>query len=433
MQFHPAQDIIASDPHRFRVARCGRRFGKSWLSAYEMYALALAGCQCLACQAERDPTHSARIVYYAPTRDDARDIMWKVMKQVCAQSIVGDPNESRLEINVKAMDGTISLIVLNGWEALQERGKGVGVKNNFAVLDEVSKYTNFDYGWQEILRPTLIDVQGGTLFISTTNGFNHFYDLCNKELTDSDYKTFHFTSYDNPHIQVEEIEKIKMEMTEDRQAQEIYAEFRKKEGLVYKEFSRERHIVSADDKPDAILETLGGVDAGFTHPTAVPTIKKDYEGTYWITDEWMETQRTEAEVVEYVASQRFNKVYPDPENASLVEALKRRGVNVRHVNKGKGSIIAGINTVHELLKQGKIKILPHCVNTIQGFEMYSYKESKSKATPDEMPSHEYSDMMDAIRYILMMDASSTYSSGPKVHFSNNKHYGQVQTIPKFNA
>lgn len=417
MKFHPGQEIIASDRHRFRVARCGRRFGKTHLAAWEIYAAAIS-------------KDGGRIPYYSPTRDDSRDIMWKMLKDVCKESIIGDPNESRLEMNVRTLDGGSSLIVLYGWEALQDRGKGVGVKNTFFVCDEVSKYTNFEYGWQEILRPTLIDTQGGGIFISTTNGFNHFYDLCNKELSDDDYKTFHFTSYDNPFLKVEEIEKIKSEMTEDRAAQEIYAEFRKKEGLVYKEFSRELHIT--DQKPELVLETLGGVDFGFTHPAAVVTIKKDYEGVYWIMDEWLHTQKTEAEIVEYVAMQRFNKVYPDPENASAIEALRKRSVNIREVKKGKGSIVSGINTVHELLKQNRLRVHKRCVNTIAAFEMYSYKETKGDKTPDELPAHEFSDVLDAIRYVVMSDATSSQNTGPKVHYSNNKQYGKMNSIPKFN-
>ena len=42
-KFHPAQEQIASDKHRFRVARCGRRFGKTVLAAYEMFVRAVAG------------------------------------------------------------------------------------------------------------------------------------------------------------------------------------------------------------------------------------------------------------------------------------------------------------------------------------------------------------------------------------------------------
>jgi len=404
--FHPAQEQIAADPHRFRVARCGRRFGKSWLAGYEMFVRAVA-------------IDNARIVYYAPTRDDARDIMWKVLKEICGALIVGDPNESRLEMNIRNRFGTTSLIVLYGWEALQERGKGVGVKNHFAVLDEVSKYSNFEYGWQEILRPTLIDVQGDALFISTTNGFNHFYDLCNKELTDSDYKTFHFTSYDNPFISPEEIDKIKSEMTEDRAAQEIYAEFRKKEGLVYKEFNREQHLTT--DEPYEVVYTIAGVDFGFKHPAAVIEIKKDYNGVYWVTDEWVETEQTEDLIIEYVAAKKYAKVFPDPENASAIEALKKRGVNVRKVTKGNGSVVFGINTVRELLKQNRLRINTKCIKVIESFEKYSYKESRGNNTPDELPAHDFSDPLDAIRYALVTDDGSSSSfSGPKVFYPQSR-------------
>lgn len=416
IKFHPAQEQIASDPHRFRVARCGRRFGKSWLAAYEMLARAVA-------------IDKARVVYYSPTRDDSRDIMWNILKEVCNPVIVGDPNESRLEMKIRNRHGTESLIVLYGWEALQERAKGVGVKNHFVVLDEVSKYNNFLYGWQEVLRPTLIDVKGEALFISTTNGFNHFYDLCNMELTDKDYKTFHFTSYDNPHLDPEEIEKIKSEMTEDRAAQEIYADFRKKEGLVYKEFNRMVHLYdpsNINDSPGDISYTIAGVDFGFTHPTAVPSIKKDYQGVYWISDEWFHSGKTEDETTEYVASQKFAKVYPDPENASAIEALKKRGVNVRQVNKGKGSVVAGIQAVRELLKQNRLRISKHCIHTVEAFEKYSYKETKGNETPNEVPDHAFSDMLDALRYALTSDNGTSSNTQAKPTYSNQVRYGNTK-------
>ena len=418
-KFHPAQEQIVLDRHRFRVARCGRRFGKSWLASYEMLARAVA-------------IDNARIVYYAPTRDDARDIMWSILKEVCGPLIVGDPNESRLEMKIKNRHGSTSLIVLYGWEALQERGKGVGVKNHFAVLDEVSKYNNFLYGWQEILRPTLMDVQGEALFISTTNGFNHFYDLCNKELEDNDYKTFHFTSYDNPHLKVEEIEKMKAEMTEDRAAQEIYADFRKKEGLVYKEFNRTLHLT--DEDPYDVMYTIGGVDFGFTHPAAVIEIKKDYNGVYWITDEWVETQQTEDLVIEYTAAKKFSKVYPDPENASAIAALKKKGVNVRTVIKGKGSVVFGINVVRELLKQNRLRVNKRCIKVIESFEKYSYKETKGNAAPDELPSHDFSDPLDALRYALVTDDGSGTGdpTTPKVAYpTRTARGGRITNYNKF--
>ena len=407
-KFHPAQEQIAADPHRFRVARCGRRFGKTVLAAYEMYVRAVS-------------TNNARICYYSPTRDDSRDIMWRQLKEICAPLTVGDPNESRLEINIRNTHGNTSLIILYGWEALQERGKGVGVRNNFVVLDEVSKYNNFEFGWEEILRPTLIDVKGEALFISTTNGFNHFYDLCNKELKDNDYKTFHFTSYDNPFIPREEIDKIKSEMSEDRAAQEIFADFRKKEGLVYKEFSRDLHIT--DQEPQEVMYTIGGIDFGFTHPAAAITVSKDYNGVYWVTHEWVYAGKTEDEIVEYVAGMKWARAYPDPENASAKEALRRRHVNVRDVIKGKGSVVSGIQAVRELLKQNRLRIHRSCIKMIEGFEKYSYSETKGNNNVNELPSHDFSDVCDALRYAIVSD-SGTAELGPKINYSKQASYNK---------
>ena len=141
MQLTPAQSTIAKDNHRFRVIDAGRRFGKSTLVSWEMFAIAVAN-------------DNARVPYYAPTRDDARDIMWGMLKKVC-EPVALEVNESRLEIIIRNKFGGTSLLLLYGWEAVQERGKGVGVKNNHIFLDEVSKYKNFWKAWQEIPRPTL--------------------------------------------------------------------------------------------------------------------------------------------------------------------------------------------------------------------------------------------------------------------------------------
>lgn len=409
INLHPTQAVVAKDRHRFRVINAGRRWGKSTLVAWEMFAIAVSN-------------ENARIPYYAPTRDDARDIMWKTLKDICEPLIIGEPNESRLEINIKNKFGGTSLIVLYGWEAVQERGKGVGVKNNHIFFDEVSKYKNFKFGWEEILRPTLIDLQGGATFISTPNGFNHFYDLTLLDGRDPDYKYFHFTSLDNPHLRPEELEKMREEMTEDRFAQEIMGEFRKREGLVYKDFRREFHVINELPPNFECLYRLGGVDWGHTHPCAVITILKDYSGRYFITDEFYEIGRTEEEIVDKVVSCEFNKVYPDPENASGIEALKKKRVNCRVVNKGRGSVVSGISKVQELIRQGRLKVLSTCTNVIQEFESYSYPDDRKRLVVSDNPLKEGDDAMDAIRYVLMTDVDSGPGDRPTVKQSSQIGY-----------
>ena len=56
-----------------------------------------------------------------------------------------------------------------------------------------------------------------------------------KGKADKEWKSFHFTSYDNPFLPSDEIIKMKETYPGDRFAQECLGEFKKKEGLVYKD------------------------------------------------------------------------------------------------------------------------------------------------------------------------------------------------------
>lgn len=383
----PAQSKIATSTKRFRVANCGRRFGKSYLAAWELFGVAVAG-------------KDRRVCYYAPTRDDARDIQWNELKRVCDRVIV-DSNESRLELTIKTQDGGTSQIILYGWEAVQERGKGRGVKNHFIVLDEVAMYRNFWEGWQEVLRPTLTDTKGGALFISTPKGFNHFYDLSNARSKDPDaWDYFHYTSYDNPHIDPKEIDEARKQLTEDRFAQEYLADFRKQEGLVYKEFNRSRHVTEDEPHPDNVVEYLAGIDFGYTNPAAVIHIKRDRNEVFWVTGEWYETGRTDAQIADYVQQCGFSTVYPDPESPSAIKELHDRHINIREVVKNKDSIKNGIQRVRELLKQGKLKINHKCLALIAEFETYAYPESRDGKV-HENPLKENDHALDALRYAIM--------------------------------
>lgn len=382
--FHPSQKVVASDPHRFRVLCCGRRWGKTTLAIDQIKA--------------RASIPNSRIAYVAPTYQQARDIAWEELKQDCrdaSQSI----NESRLE--VKLVNGT--LIVLRGWEAIETLR---GQKFDLIVLDEVAMMRNFWMAWQEVLRPTLTDTRGEGIFISTPKGFNHFYELFNLESKDEDFKSFHFTTYDNPFIPKDEIEKAKRELTEDRFAQEYMADFRKSEGLVYKEFQRYRHVFRKEEGKTWV-KTFGGVDFGFTNPCAAITIKKDRYAVYWVTDEWYKTGQTDAQIADYVAALRWDECYPDPESASGIEELKRRGVNTREVIKNKDSVRNGINVVRELFNTNRLRIHESCQNLIWELDTYSYPESKPDRNEEENPVKENDHALDALRYALSMDNALT--------------------------
>ncbi len=383
MILHPTQNIVAGDPHRFRVCCNGRRWGKTTLAIEEIKA--------------RSIYESKRVVYIAPTYQQARDIAWEQLKKQL-DPITLNVNESRLELKIHTKNGKESIIFLRGWEAIETlRGQAF----DFVVIDEIASMRNFWQSWQEVIRPTLTDTKGEVLFISTPRGFNHFYDLYNLELDlkkGMDFKSFHFTSYDNPYIPKDEIEKAQQEMTEDAFAQEYLADFRKTEGLVYKEFDRNKHLF--EDGPIKVIEYLAGVDFGFNHPAAVIHVKRDYDGSYWVTEEWVKTKRTEVQIAEYVYSCRFNRVYPDPENSSAIEVLNQHNVAVMEVVKGKGSVQTGIGKVRELFKQNRLFIHKSCINLINELETYSYPDKDGRQFEPENPIKEHDDALDALRYAI---------------------------------
>ena len=381
LSLHQNQKIIAKNRARFKVIRAGRRFGKTTLAGEIIKAKGFA--------------KQARIAYIAPTYQQARDIAWDAFKKEL-QPIIENVNESRLELAILTQNREQSLILLRGWESIETlRGQAF----DLLVIDEVAMMKNFWSNWHEVLRPTLTDRKGEVIFISTPKGYNHFYDLCNQELTDSDYKTFHFTSYDNPHLPVEELDKAKATLPLERFEQEYMASFQKTQGLVYKEFSREKHLYNV--LPEGVYQKVAGVDFGYTNPAAVLDIRISKDRIY-VEDEWYKRERTEIQIADYVAACKYEEIYPDPENPSAIEVLRQKNLNVREVVKGKDSVVSGIQKVRELLISGRMKINSRCKNLISEFEMYSYDEDEGDKNQKENPVKANDHALDALRYVVMM-------------------------------
>ena len=377
MLLHPAQKLVVKNKARFKVLVAGRRFGKTVLATEIMVFTAVS---------KKD----ARVVYIAPTFQSARDIAFEQLRRRILK-ITHQINETRLEIEVCNKFKGISKIFLRSWDSVETlRGQAF----DLIILDEVAQFDHFWTGWQEVLRPTLTDKKGKVLFISTPLGFNHLYDLNNTELTDKDFKSFHFTSWDNPHLDREELERAKETLPKDRYLQEYEASFQKTQGLAIPEFSREKHLyevlsAGAGDK-------IAGIDFGYVNPAAIMEIYWNGE-KLWVDDEWYKTSRTDAQIAEYVASCHYQSVYPDPENAAGIEELRRHDVNIREVKKGKGSIVEGINMIRELLLNKRLFINKRCVNLISELESYAYDEDKKS----EVPIKENDHAIDALRYVVL--------------------------------
>jgi hypothetical protein len=213
---HPHQKQINLNGTRFNVIRGGRRGGKTM---YEVEKLSFIAVE-----------HKDRSVFYlAPTQIQARNIIWESLK--ARLSGIGTINEVRLEIKVPTQDGGFSLIKVAGWE---NRENFRGQPAHHITFDETDTMKDFFIGWQEIFRPALIDTGGSADFIGTPKKENPNLRRLEKQCeTDTTWSAHHFTSWDNPTLPKEELEKAKSEMDADTYRQEIMAEYVDNAGALF--------------------------------------------------------------------------------------------------------------------------------------------------------------------------------------------------------
>jgi len=201
----PWQKQVYSDDTRFKVIVAGRRCGKSRLSAV---SLLVEGLRC--------PQGSA-VMYVAPTQGQARQIIWDLLMELGREVISSS--------HVNNMDITL----INGAK-IYVRGSDRpdtlrGVSLTYLVLDEVADIKADT--WEKVLRAALSDKKGKALFIGTPKGRNWFYDMYNlgESAEDEEWKSWHFTTKDNPLIDPKEIDGAKKTLSSFAFKQEYEASF----------------------------------------------------------------------------------------------------------------------------------------------------------------------------------------------------------------
>ena len=240
----PWQQEVFNDGVRFKIVAAGRRTGKSRLAAWLLIINAL--------QAER-----GHVFYVAPTQGQARDIMWQTLLEL-AHPVIKGSHINNLQITL-INGATISLKGADRPETMR------GVSLKFLVLDE---YADMKPSvWETILRPALADQKGEALFIGTPMGRNHFYDLYQYGALGDDetYKAWHFTSYDNPLLDPEEIDVAKKSMSSYAFRQEFLASFE----ALGSEIFKEDWVLFNEEEPE-IGDYYIAIDlAGFTDVTSI--------------------------------------------------------------------------------------------------------------------------------------------------------------------
>lgn len=271
VKLHPCQLEVFNDNHRFKVVAAGRRFGKSRLAAWTLIIQALKAT-------EKD------CFYIAPTYQQARDIMWGMLKELAH------------EVIASAHENTSVLTLVNGRKIYLKGAdrpdtlRGVGL--SYVVIDE---YADIKPNvWEQIIRPALADVQGGAMFIGTPKGRNHFYEIykLGESNRDEEWAAFHYTSYDNPLIPKKEIEAAKGSMSSFAFRQEFMSSFEAASRDLFKpewlEYSEEepkdgRFFIAVDLAGFINVDKESGNKNKKLDETAIAVVKV-HEGGWWVAD-----------------------------------------------------------------------------------------------------------------------------------------------------
>jgi hypothetical protein len=211
----PWQQEVFKDTTRFKVVAAGRRCGKSRMAAV---TLLIEGLKC--------PQGSA-VLYVSPTMGQSRQIIWDLLLEL-GRDVIQNSHVNNLDITL--ING--ARIYVRGADRPDTLR---GVSLTYAVLDEVADIK--PEAWEQVIRASLSDKKGRALFIGTPKGRNWFHDTfkLGESGDDEDWKSWHFTTQDNPLIDPKEIESAKKTLSSFAFKQEYLASFSNAGADVFKE------------------------------------------------------------------------------------------------------------------------------------------------------------------------------------------------------
>ena len=269
-QMLPWQLSVWNDSARFKVLACGRRTGKSNLAIKMLLAKALEA-----------PEGSA-VVYVAPTLGQARQICWDALLEQ-GKDVIKAAHVNQMDVTL-VTGRKIHIRSGENPDALR------GLKLYFAVIDEASFVKEEIF--TKIIRPALADLKGEAVIVSTPDGRNHFYDWfkLGQEGSNPEWKSWHFTTRDNPTIPPEEIEEARKTLSSFVFKQEFEANFNNAGQEIFKEEWLKKgkepqygsYVIAIDL---AGFEEVGknpGAVKSRLDESAIAIVKVTGEGDWWV-------------------------------------------------------------------------------------------------------------------------------------------------------
>lgn len=435
----PHQQRVTQHPARFKLLRCGRRWGKDRL-AFNVSWFGHGPDHCWA-----GIVDGWDVVWLAPTYPQAR-LIWQEELEPRFRGIAGvEVNETEHSVAIPGY-GTLHLRSSESVDSIRGLGKRlIGVIVNEAAHQDLA------YAWRQVIRPTLADNKGWALIMSTTNSGadggkddqgnaripSYFNTLCEETQAKKrgpDWEEFYGTAEENPKIAAAEFQALVAEYPQDSTAlhQEIYAKLLAPgAGLAFPEWRDDVHTVETFDIPSH-WEYGAGFDWGYWQPSVLTVVAHGPESRslvlsdhLWARKDGQELGKEIAAVcrklpkrIEYIAAdssiwgEKASQGFPNLAEEIQTGIARNWKPNefppvLVAVPKGANSRITRANLLHRYLKFEKVgdemvvhprlrflKASANCVGTIPKLAIDAAKPEDVDTTGND---HAY----DALTYFLL--------------------------------
>lgn len=358
---HPGQREILESLARFKIAACGRRFGKTVMARHDAFQ-----------RGWENP--GANIWWVSPTYNDSNELGYDGLERMIPDSLIANRVRSEPRI-LELTNGTrFSFRTTDREDSL--RGRSL----DHVVVDEAGSTP--DHAWQAELRPALMDNEGTMLAIGTPkrdNWFKSWYAR-GQDPDRVDTESWQMPSYTNPHVSDDEIRDTESQLPERTARQEIHAEFVDDTGGV---FTGVTDCVATRDgerlDPESYWASLKpvppyvcGVDLGRADAYTVVTVL-DSRGRLCAFERVRQQSwnRIQAAIEDTVPTDSRHTAFIDANRDNkLIQDLRNGGMNVREFKFTSNSKRGVIENLAVRLERGEIEYpeIPELLSELQAFE-----------------------------------------------------------------
>lgn len=287
---HPAQQLYHDSIAKYKIACCGRRFGKSYMVGHEMTARMFV------------PDMLYWII--GPTYDLGEKefrVVYNDLFQPTPRGLgMGDYKGIRKNYNKDQGNMRISMPWNTALEvkSADKQDSLIGEGLDHVIMAEAA--THRKDTWEMFIEPALLDKRGSADFVSTPRGHNWYEELwmLGQDPAFDEFDSWRFPTWANTikfplGADQPELLAIKQRASEYHWQQEYCAEFTALEGKIYEEFDRKIHVT--DIPYNQFWKNFQFFDFGFSDPFVCLDVMVDPSDNVYIWREYQIRRKTNQE------------------------------------------------------------------------------------------------------------------------------------------